>query len=62
MGHKGQSTVEYILLVTAVIGVIILLTNGKSSPFYNKMTNTVNMTMTGMEKEAQRLTNAIANN
>jgi hypothetical protein len=61
MNQKGQSTVEYILLVTAVIAVVIFLTAGNKSLFFNKMSNTANITMTGMEAEAQRLTNAITN-
>jgi hypothetical protein len=59
---SGQSTVEYILLVTAVIAVVFALSNGTNSPFHKKMTNTVNMTMEGMEKEAKRLTTTIAGN
>ena len=61
MKAKGQSTVEYILLVSAVLAVVIALTTGKTSMFHNKLTNTVNMTMTGMEQEAQKLTNSIVN-
>jgi hypothetical protein len=59
MGKKGQSTVEYILLVAAVLAVIIALTTGNNSMFQKKLTNTVETTMGGMEKEAAKLTNAI---
>ena len=62
MKKKGQSTVEYILLVTAVLGVIIFLTvNTKTgtSPFQQKLITTVNTTMNGMEAEANKLTSVI---
>jgi len=56
---KGQSTVEYVLLVSAVLAVIIALTTNKNTGFQQKLTNTVNTTMSGMEKEAAKLTTAI---
>ena len=59
MRTKGQSTVEYILLVTAVIAGILVLTNGSNSIFRRKLDNSVTMTMNGMETMANRLTNAI---
>ena len=59
MKTKGQSTVEYILLVTAVLAVIIALTTGPTSPFKNKLSNTVTMSMGGMETEASKLTNLV---
>ncbi len=61
MKEKGQSTIEYTLLMTAVVAVIITLTTGSSSLFQKKLTNTVNMTLSGMEKEAQKLTNSMTN-
>ncbi len=52
---KGQSTVEYILLVTAVIAVIITITTG---PFKEKLTDTINKTTDGMGTMADRLMKA----
>jgi hypothetical protein len=57
MKKNGQSTVEYILLVTVVVGVIILLTTGTQAPFKKALTNTINMSMNGMQTMAARLTN-----
>ncbi len=57
MKNKGQSTVEYILLVTAVIGVIIMFTYGDHSPFKEKLNSTINMTVDGMQNMAAKLTN-----
>lgn len=56
-GGKAQSTVEYILLVTAVIAVVLLATNGQNSLFQSKLANTVNLTINGMQTLANRLTN-----
>ena len=39
--QSGQSTVEYIILVTAVLGVIILFMTGQNSVFQQKIGNTV---------------------
>ena len=58
MKNNGQSTVEYILLVTAVIGVIILFTTGNNSGFKQSLNKTINMTSAGMENMALRLTNS----
>ena len=59
MKTKGQSTVEYILLVTAVLAVVIALTTSKNVGFQKQLTNTMKTTMSGMEKQADKLTNAI---
>ena len=50
--EKGQSTVEYLLLVTAVIAVVITVTTGT---FQTRLTNTVNTVTNGMEDMASRL-------
>ncbi|MEI7999053.1 MAG: class III signal peptide-containing protein [Candidatus Omnitrophota bacterium] len=55
MRKKGQSTVEYILLVTAVVTVAILIT-GKNSVFQNRLGNTINITTNGMQTMAHNLT------
>jgi hypothetical protein len=46
--HKGQSTVEYILLVTAVIGVVILFTNPANGLFSNRVNQVFNETTQDM--------------
>ena len=51
---SGQSTVEYILVVAAVIAVIIAVTTGKGS-FQTKLTNTIDTATSGMEDMAGRL-------
>ena len=53
--HKGQSTVEYLLLVTAVVAVIILFTTGSSSLFQARLTNVFNQTTQDMLNVASYL-------
>jgi len=57
--HKGQSTVEYILLVTAVIAVIILFTTGNNSPFQQRLNSVFNTTTQGMLNVANVLANSM---
>jgi Flp pilus assembly pilin Flp len=57
--HKGQSTVEYILLVTAVLAVIILFTTGNKSIFQQRLNSVFNSTTDGMTTVANRLANAM---
>jgi len=58
-GHKkGQSTLEYVLLVTAVIVVIIWLVVSPTSPFRNTLNSTLNSSIGGMETMAGRLNNS----
>jgi hypothetical protein len=52
---KGQSTVEYILLVTAVVAVIILFTAGNNSPFQSRLNSVFNTTTQDMLNVATRL-------
>ena len=59
--HKGQSTVEYILLVTAVVGVVILFTTGKSSVFSQRLNSVFNTTTQDMLNVASRLQDNAAN-
>ncbi len=54
---KGQSTVEYILLVTAVIAVIIAVT-GPAGLFHTRLQNAIETTTNGMEDMAGRLMGA----
>ena len=51
----GQSTVEYILLFTAVVGILIAFLIGPSSPFANKLNDTLSSGTEGMVDMANRL-------
>ena len=55
---KGQSTVEYVLLMTAVVAVIIALVTGKNSGLQGTLTNTLNATISTQSDIADRLTNS----
>jgi choline-glycine betaine transporter len=52
---KGQSTVEYILLVTAVIIVLVVFATGPTSVFQQRLTNVFNTTTQDMLNVASRL-------
>jgi hypothetical protein len=55
---KGQSTVEYLVLVTAIIAVVLLFTVGRPgqpSVFQNKLTNTLETMADQMTNVANRL-------
>lgn len=52
----GQSTVEYILLVTAVIAVVILFVTGKNSSFQTRLNSVLDISTNSMENAAKRLT------
>lgn len=55
-GHKrAQSTLEYVLLVTAVIVIIIWLVVSPTSPFRNSLNTTLTTSINGMETMANRL-------
>lgn len=54
--HKGQSTVEYILLVTAVTVVIVMFTTGNGpGTFQNKLQQLYNTTTEDMMNTATYL-------
>lgn len=57
---KGQSTVEYIILVTAVIAVIIFFVVSSNSPFKARLNDTFNMATNSMVSMSNRLVNAFA--
>jgi hypothetical protein len=57
--RSGQSTVEYILLVTAVIAVVIFFTTGDNNVFQNRLINVFNQTTQDMVNAANRLSNAL---
>ena len=55
-GHKrAQSTLEYVLLVTAVIVVIIWLVVAPNSPFRTSLNTTMTTSINGMTTLANRL-------
>jgi uncharacterized protein (UPF0333 family) len=53
--NKGQSTLEYIILVAGVIAIIILFVGNSSSPFRTALNNTYTQATNGMEDMANRL-------
>jgi len=59
--HKGQSTVEYILLVTAVVAVIILFTTGNGNLFQTRLNSVFSTTTQDMLNVASRLQDNAAN-
>lgn len=67
---RGQSTVEYIVLVTAVLGTAILFLNGSNSPFRAKLNETLGGVTNSMGDMGTRLSdstplapaNAVSNN
>lgn len=55
---KGQSTLEYILLVTAVVAVLIIFLRPGAGPFSQALNNTYGQMTGGMESMANRLSNS----
>ena len=55
---KAQSTVEYILLVTTVIGVVILFLVSPTSPFRSRLNATLDVATQDMNEIAVRLSNS----
>ena len=55
--HSGQSTVEYIVLVAAVIGVLILFTTKDDSGLKQKFCETLDTGTEGMQNRADFLAN-----
>ena len=54
--HRGQSTVEYIILVSAVLAVAILFLTNSKGGFQEKLNQTLEDTTEHMNKMAGRLT------
>ena len=52
---KGQSTVEYILLATAVIAVMIFFTTDKNTGLQGRLGNTLNATSDAIGGMTNRL-------
>jgi hypothetical protein len=53
---RGQSTVEYILLVTAVIAVMVVLLTGKNNGVQGEMNSVVNTALDQIGTMGDRLT------
>lgn len=54
-GRQGQSTVEYIILVAAVVAVILLFAGSGDSPFRKAFNKALISGTNGMENMAWRL-------
>jgi len=57
---RGQSTVEYVLLVTAVVAVIIFMITGSKSEFQQKMNDTLTNSIDEIGNMSDRLQNSEA--
>jgi Flp pilus assembly pilin Flp len=53
--HQGQSTVEYILLVTAVVTVVVLFTTGNGNLFQSRLNTVFNTATQDMLNVSTRL-------
>jgi len=53
--RKGQSTVEYIVLVTAVLSVAILFLTSPTGPFQTRLNSTLGTVTGQMTNMADRL-------
>jgi len=52
---RGQSTVEYVLLMTAVVAVIIAMVTSNKSGFQGQLTNTINSAVGTIGSMSDRL-------
>jgi Flp pilus assembly pilin Flp len=52
---RGQSTVEYVLLVTAVLAVIIAFVSTNKGGFQNQLNTTLNTVVTEIGTETDQL-------
>ncbi len=52
---KGQSTLEYIILVTGVVAILIIFLNPTSGVFNQAFNSTLQQGTNGMEDMANRL-------
>ena len=55
--RRGQSTVEYIVLVTAVLAVAIAFLVSPSGPFQTRLNSSMDLTTSQMTNMAERLSN-----
>ena len=58
---KGQSTIEYIILVTGVISVLIIFLGSPTSPFRTHLNQTLETVTEGMEGMATELAESHGN-
>ncbi len=59
--NRGQSTVEYVLLVTAVLAVIIALVAGNNNTaFKGQLTNTLNSAIGDIDSKSTALSDSHA--
>ena len=56
---RGQSTLEYIILVTAVLVVVLSFLLGNNSPFQSKLNKTLNQTTQVMDQMSSRWINSL---
>lgn len=56
---KGQSTLEYVLLVTAVVVVLIAFLTSNRSPFKTTLNATLNKTTQVMDAASNRWSNGV---
>ncbi len=54
---KGQSTLEYIIMFTGVIAILIVFLS-PSGPFRSSLNKTFNQAINGMETMSSRLANS----
>ena len=59
---RGQSTVEYVLLVTAVLAVIIAFVSGSNGGFQVKLNATLNTAANEMNAEMYQLSQSHPHN
>jgi Flp pilus assembly pilin Flp len=55
---RGQSTVEYVLLVTAVIAVIIVMVTSKNSGLQSQLNSTLNSAIGQVGTMSDKLANS----
>ena len=52
---KGQSTLEYIILLAALISGLIIFLAGSNSPFMRSVNSTYGQVLNGMEGQANSI-------
>ena len=55
---KGQSTVEYLILVAGVIAILLVFVGNSGSPFRKALNSTYDSATNGMQNMAGRLANS----
>jgi len=60
---KGQSILEYVMVVTAIVGIIVWAvskgSNGSKGPVYQAAENTINASAAAINKGAEKIRNII---